>query len=289
MPLAEQVVAGLGAPDAGRLPPAVRACAERALEVLAVRDGGRSVPPSAEAAGLAGDDVPSQAARLAVHAHAGAGHGGARGGPDGGPCGCGVAAAALGAAAVWDASGSTLVGAVALGLELQLRLTGALGPAHRSMGWDVAGTAGPPAAALAAALVAGVGPSRVAHALGIATSLTLGHGEATGTDVGRWQIGQVAANGLLAAALAVHGSTATATALEGPRGYFHVLGLGGATDGLMDAPGLQLLAEASSERPPPADGQEPPGALAGDLLGAAPEEVRRLARRLLVPDGEGAA
>ena len=98
-------------------------------------------------------------------------------------------------------------------------------------------------------------PDRVAHAIGIATSLTLGHGEASGTDVGSSTVGHVAANGLLAAALAVHGSTATATALEGPRGYFHVLGADATADGLLDATGGQWLTEAT----PPDRGPGPGG------------------------------
>jgi 2-methylcitrate dehydratase PrpD len=273
MPLAEQVVAGLGTADVDRLPPAVRAAAEGALAVLAVHETAIANVPA--------DDVPSRAARLAVRAHADAGHDDPGGRPEA-PCGCGLAAAALGAAAVWDATGPAVVGAVALGLELQLRLVRGLGAAHGATGWDPAGTAGPPAAALAAALVAGVAPDRVAHAVGIATSLTLGHGEASGTDVGSSTVGQVAANGLLAAALAVHGSTATATALEGPRGYFHVLGADAAADGLLDASGGQWLTEATPPGP-----QAQPGGLVAGLRNAAPEQVRRLARRLLEPDGDG--
>ena len=67
MPLAEQVVAGLGGADADRLrSQAVRAVAESALAVLAAH---RGTPASAPTV-----DVPSRAAWLAVRAHADAGH-----------------------------------------------------------------------------------------------------------------------------------------------------------------------------------------------------------------------
>jgi 2-methylcitrate dehydratase PrpD len=300
-PLVAQVVAGLGEADSDRLPPAPRTHAESALACVAATG---QVPAAAE---LEEDDLLTRTARLAIQAHERAGHG--EPGTDG--CGCVVAAAAIGAAAAWGAPGSTVIGAVALGLELERRLAQGLGPGHQEVGWCVGGTAGPPAAALTGALVAQAAADRVAHAIGIATSLTLGHAEASATgtatqatpgraliqprrrvrrehsatrtgDVGVLHVGTAAANGLLAAALAVQGSTASATALEGPRGYFHVFGADAAADVVLDGLGQRWSIEApTGERSRPG-AEEPTDPFVAELRAAATAgRARGLARQLL--------
>lgn len=232
MPLAAQLVAGLGAAEPDRLPPEMRAYAESALARVAATRLAALVEPD-------GEDLLSRTARLAMTAH-----------ERSADRGCVVAAAAIGATATWGAPGSTVVGAVALGLELEQRLARGLGPGHQEAGWCVGGTAGPPAAALTAALVARTTPGRVAHAIGIASSLTLGHAQACESDVGALHVGKAAANGLLAAALAVQGSTASATALEGPRGYFHALGADAAAEVVLDGLGQRWSIETPvGERP----------------------------------------
>lgn len=273
MPLAEQVVARLGAVEPDRVPRAVRTHAENTLACVA------RAPRSSAVAELEEDDLLARTARLAMlSVYARAGHRGSDRVPDlGDTGGCAVAAAAIGAAAAWGAPGPAVVAAVALGLELRHRLAQGLGPGHREAGWCVGGTADPPAAALAAALVARTAPERMAHAIGIATSLTLGHGEASESDVGTLHVGKAASNGLLAAALAVQGSTASATALEGPRGYFHVLGADGAAEVVLDGLGQRWSIEA----PPGAEGRKPTDPFVVELRAATDTRARDLAHRLL--------
>lgn len=271
-PLLAQVVARLGPADPDRLPPASRAHAERALARVAASARVPSVVDLEE------DDLLTRTARLAIRAHQRAGHGE----PGTAGCGCVVAAAAIGAASAWGAPGSTVIGAVALGVELEQRLARGLGSGHQEVGWCVGGTAGPPAAALTGALVARVAPDRVAHAVGIATSLTLGHGEAGGSDVGALHLGKAAANGLLAAALAVQGSTASATALEGPRGYFHVLGADAAAEVVLEGLGQRWSFEAPMGERSRSVAEEPKDPFVAELRAAVTADgARGLARQML--------
>lgn len=290
IPLAEQVVAALGRVDPARLPPGVRVRAQSALACLTGPADRAPAVPGPAAPGAEEDGLLSGTACLAMVAHKRAGHREPSRAPDAGGCGCAVAAAAIGAAAAWGGAGATIVGAVAFGLELQQRLVLALGPGHQEAGWCVGGTAAPPAAALSAALVARTAPDRVAHAIGIATSLTLGHGAAGGSDVAAIHTGKAAANGLLAAALAAQGLTAAPTALEGPRGYFRVLGTDDAeaddaAEAVADGLGQRWRIDApAGDQPPPwPDGRESPDPLLAALQAAATDdEARGLARQLLM-------
>jgi hypothetical protein len=138
------------------------------------------------------------------------------------PCACPVAAAAIATAARTDVSGVELLEGVALGIEVQLRIASAMSPDHEDAGWYPTGTVGPIGAAVAAGLVAGSSPERLTHGIGIATSMSLGHGVLTG-PVAALHAGKAASNGVLAAHLAQQDFTSSATAIEGPRGYFTLL------------------------------------------------------------------
>lgn len=163
-------------------------------------------------------DAFAEAAAVGASAHRALGCDGAS--PT--PCACAVVAAALATSRRHDVPGSTLIGATVWGTEVQLRLAAAMSPTHESEGWQPIGTVGPIGAAVAASLVIGSTVEQLAHAVGIATSLSLGHGVLTG-PAAAIHAGKAAANGVLAAHLARSDFSASATAVEGPRGFFAVI------------------------------------------------------------------
>lgn len=134
-----------------------------------------------------------------------------------------VLAAALPSVSSHDAAGWRLLDAAALGIETELRVAAAMSPDHYDAGWHITGTVGVIGATVTTALLRGLDSDRLAMAIGLATSMTLGHREAFGTMLKPFHPGKAAANGLLATALAQKRFTASTTALEGPRGYFAVL------------------------------------------------------------------
>jgi 2-methylcitrate dehydratase PrpD len=137
--------------------------------------------------------------------------------------GASVLGAALGATSMRDAEGEQLLRAIAIGIELQLRVAVAMSPSHYDAGWHITGTVGPLGAATTASLLLGLDPEAMGRALGVATSMTLGHRESFGTMIKPLHPGKAAANGLVAAVAARNGLTAAPSALDGPRGYFAVL------------------------------------------------------------------
>ena len=175
-----------------------------------------------------------------------------------------------------DTPGEVIVKAIALGVEAQLRVALAMNPQHYDAGWHVTGTVGPIGAAVAASIVLGAGSAELAHACGIATSLTVGHREGFGTMVKSLHAGKAAANGLLAATLAVRGFTAKATALEGPRGYFNILAQQWEEDALLDGFGEHWEILRNTYKPYPC------GIVIHPLIDAALELVPGLDHREIV-------
>lgn len=139
-----------------------------------------------------------------------------------------VVPAALAVAERTGASGADLVTAVAVGLEVCVRL-GMAGydPAagnsryfeHGQHATSICGTLG---AAVAAGLLSGLDPDRLVDALGIAASLAGGvlEGNRTGGTVKRLHCGFAARAGVVAAELAGAGVTGPSTVLEGRFGFF---------------------------------------------------------------------
>lgn len=131
--------------------------------------------------------------------------------------------AALGASWLTDRTGDELLRAFAVGIELQLRVAVAMSPSHYDAGWHITGTVGPLGAAMAAAMLIGLDAETTGRAIGVASSMTIGHREGFGTMNKPLHPGKAAANGLVAAVVAARGLTASPSALDGPRGYFRVL------------------------------------------------------------------
>jgi 2-methylcitrate dehydratase PrpD len=134
-----------------------------------------------------------------------------------------VFAAGLALASSYDVAGVTFLDAMALGMEIQLRLALAMTPWHYDQGWHITGTVGSVGAAVTAAHLMGLDATATSAAMGLASSLPLGHREGFGTMVKPLHPGKAAANGLLAAALARRGVAAAPDALEAPNGYFAML------------------------------------------------------------------
>jgi 2-methylcitrate dehydratase PrpD len=122
-----------------------------------------------------------------------------------------------------DVSPERALAAMALGVEAQLRVGLAMTPSHYDLGWHITGTCGVVGAAVASGIVLGLYAERLADALGIAMTMTIGHREAFGTPIKPYHAGKAASNGLLAAMLAQAGVTAPSEILTDEQGYFAVL------------------------------------------------------------------
>jgi len=119
-------------------------------------------------------------------------------------------------------SGAAFLGAFAAGCEAQLRVGGAVSPAHYDHGWHITGTCGVFGAAVAASALLGLDAGTTARALSLAATMTAGHREAFGTMTKPLHAGKAAANGVLAARLAGAGLAGPADPL-GPGGVLEVL------------------------------------------------------------------
>lgn len=140
-----------------------------------------------------------------------------------------VIPAALAAGQIGRRSGLEVITAIALGLELCVRLgmagydPGVGNSLFLERGQDATAICGTLAAAALAARLLGLDPAGIANAIGIALSFASGSLEAnrSGGTVKRLQSGWAAQAGVRAAALARHGVTGPSTALEGRFGFGH--------------------------------------------------------------------
>src|SRR5215469_7328250 len=126
-----------------------------------------------------------------------------------------VLAAALAAGELALADGRALVHAFLLGFEVETTMAAVMNPPHYEKGFHATGTLGTMGAAAAA--------SRL---LGLDASQASGLKENFGTMTKPFHAGHAARSGVLAALLARDGFTASDQAIEGPQGYFAVLGAG---------------------------------------------------------------
>ena len=137
-----------------------------------------------------------------------------------------VLSAALAAGELALADGRALVHAFLLGFEVETTLAEVLNPAHYEKGFHATGTLGTMGAAAAAARLLGLDATQIRTALAIAASQASGLKENFGTMTKPFHAGHAARSGVLSALLAREGFTASEQALEGPQGYFAVLGSG---------------------------------------------------------------
>ena len=137
-----------------------------------------------------------------------------------------VLAAALAAGELALADGPALLHAFLLGFEVETTLAAAINPAHYEHGWHATSTLGTVGAAAAAARLLGLDTTQIRTALAVAASQSSGLKENFGTMTKPFHAGHAARSGVLAALLAREGWTASEHALEGPQGFFRVLGAG---------------------------------------------------------------
>ena len=133
-----------------------------------------------------------------------------------------IVPAALAAAEMTGAEGREVIAGIVAGFEVQIRLSLALVPKdHYLRGYHPTATCGAFGAAAAAARVFGLTPEQVANAFGICLSQTAGSLQfvANGAWTKRFQVGNAAMSGLIAASLAREGFQGAAEAIEGKAGF----------------------------------------------------------------------
>jgi 2-methylcitrate dehydratase PrpD len=111
------------------------------------------------------------------------------------------------------------VTAYVAGYETWAELSGRDPDRHHGKGWHPTAIFGTIACAAASAWLRRLSGAQAAHALGIAGSMAAGLVANFGSMTKPLQVGFAARNGITAAALAERGVTATADALESPRGF----------------------------------------------------------------------
>jgi 2-methylcitrate dehydratase PrpD len=121
------------------------------------------------------------------------------------------------------ASGRAFIDALVLGIDVSCRIGNLMYPDHYDRGWHITGSTGMLGAASGCARLLGLDAARTAMALGIAASQPVGLREQFGTMSKPLHPGAAARAGLMAALMARHGYTASARALEAPRGFVQVV------------------------------------------------------------------
>lgn len=132
-----------------------------------------------------------------------------------------VIPAALAAAELTDASGEDLLAAIVIGFEVACRIGMALDPtAHYARGFHPTATAGNFGAAAAAGRLMKLDAAQMASAFGVAASQASGSLQflENGAWNKRYQVGEAAMKGFMAASLAAEGFHGAAQALEGKHG-----------------------------------------------------------------------
>lgn len=112
------------------------------------------------------------------------------------------------------------------GFEVECKISEWMNPRHYRRGHHSSGTVGTFGAAVAAAKLLGLEADKLAHALGIAASMAAGIRCNFGTMTKPLHVGRASENGVTAALLAHRGFTADPAALDGPWGFFSVMGEG---------------------------------------------------------------
>jgi 2-methylcitrate dehydratase PrpD len=137
-----------------------------------------------------------------------------------------VLAAALAAGELALADGRAVLHAFLLGFEVETTLAEVINPPHYAHGWHATCTLGTLGAAATAARLLGLDAAQTRAALAVAASQSSGLKENFGTMTKPFHAGHAARSGVLSALMAREGWTASDHALEGPQGFFNVLGAG---------------------------------------------------------------
>jgi len=169
--------------------------------------------------------------------------------------------------------GSDLVVAVAVGVEIALRVGAGLGPGHRDRGWDQATTGGAVGAAAAAARLLGLDEQSSLMALGLAATQAGGFSIVRRRAGGATQAARAAANGVESALLAAAGFKSAPAAIEGRRGMSAVMSGAADLEPVVDALGRVWVGDSGS---PAQDLTERARTLAAPALGSRTERFLEL-------------
>lgn len=123
-------------------------------------------------------------------------------------------------------SGSDLLIAYLVGLEVETKVSEAISPRHYDDGFHSTATVGTIGAAAGASRILGLDPNQTAIALAIGASQAAGLRENFGTMTKPFHAGRAAESGVLAADLAGRGFSAAPNILEARRGFFSAAGGG---------------------------------------------------------------
>lgn len=121
-----------------------------------------------------------------------------------------------------DVSGKDLLESYIIGLEVTVKLSYGMNPAHYEHGWHSTCTLGSMGAAAAAAKLLGLTGEQLRTALALAASQAGGLQQNFGIMIKPFHSGRAAENGVLAALLAQRGWTGDQNILETPLGFFHL-------------------------------------------------------------------
>lgn len=124
------------------------------------------------------------------------------------------------------ASGSDVMLAYHLGVEVECKIAEAINPRHYQTGFHATATCGTYASASAASRLMGLDVEQTQRALSIAGSQSAGLRENFGTMTKPFHAGRSSESGIAAAQFASYGWTATDKILEAPRGFFSAAGGG---------------------------------------------------------------
>lgn len=144
-----------------------------------------------------------------------------------------------------DASGSDIVTAWLVGIEIQVAVGHGVNRLHYDNGWHATSTVGTIGAAAACARLLGLDRARTAHAISLGVSMASGVKAQFGTMAKPFHAGMAAKNAVIAARLAESGITAAPEPLDGQYG-FRSLYVGPASrgwEGVLDDLGAPLAAE----------------------------------------------
>jgi 2-methylcitrate dehydratase PrpD len=125
-----------------------------------------------------------------------------------------------------NVSGKMFLAAFLAGFEVECKIAEAINPDHYKKGFHSSGTIGTFGAAVAAAKLMALDATRLRHMIGIAASMGAGLRVNFGTMTKPFHVGRAASNGVTAAILAMEGFEADFDALDGPWGFFQVIGGG---------------------------------------------------------------
>jgi 2-methylcitrate dehydratase PrpD len=122
--------------------------------------------------------------------------------------------------------GETFLTAFLAGFEVECKISEWMTDRHYRRGHHSSGTVGTFGSCVAAAKLLKLGKPQIANAIGIAASLSAGIRVNFGTMTKPLHVGRAAENGIEAALLALAGFSADPNALDGPWGFFEVMGEG---------------------------------------------------------------